>query len=80
MSQVLDFRSLTKPENVRLVVVQRGDEMDEFWPEVSRRDPAEEVTEVDSSNSPKQVLLEVLALFSVVALLILAVTIFVPGP
>lgn len=61
-------------------VVPRGDEMDDSWPEVSRHCSSEEEPAVDPANAPRQVLSEVFALFAVVTALIVAVTLFVPGP
>ncbi|HXC56183.1 MAG TPA: hypothetical protein VNU97_12870 [Rhizomicrobium sp.] len=80
MSQVLDFTDAARPRRIRLRVVPRGDEMDGFWPDVSRGNAAEEEAVVNRANAPKHVLTEVLVLFAVVAVLVLAVTLFVPGP
>lgn len=80
MSQVLKFRNVQRPRKVQLRVVPRGDEMDDFWPDVLRyASPAEEAA-VNPANAPKRVLAEVFALFSTVAVLVLALTLLVPGP
>ena len=79
MSQVLDFRDVARPEKVWPRVVPRGDETDDFWPDVARPTPPDEEPPVDPLNAPKRVLFEALMVLSAVAILILAVTLFVPG-
>ena len=58
MSQVLNFISVARPEKARARIVPRGDEVDEFWPEVSRHDSGGDETPVDPATSPEQVLSE----------------------
>jgi hypothetical protein len=80
MSQVLDFTGFARPQKVRLRVAPRRDEVDDFWPATSGSNWAEEEPTPDPANAPRRVLAEVFALFAVVGVLILAVTLFVPGP
>jgi hypothetical protein len=80
MSQVLDFTGFVKPQKVRLRVVPRGDEVDDFWAAISPSSWVEEEPAPDPANAPRQVLSEVFALFAVVGGLIFAVALFVPGP
>jgi hypothetical protein len=80
MSQVLEFDStMARPKRVPLRVIPRGDDMDPFWPQISSRHDASEELTVDPANAPARVLSEIGALFSAVGLLILVVTLFVPG-
>lgn len=81
MSQVLDFKDVAaRPDRVRLRTVPPRDDGNPFWPEVSPQQGSCEAPAVDPANAPGRVLSEVAALFSAVALLIFAVTVFVPGP
>ncbi len=80
LSQVLDFRGSAQSEKARLRVVPRGDEVDDFWPDLPRRDWAGTAPAVDPANAPGRVLSEMAAVLSVVGVLILAVSAFVPGP
>lgn len=56
-----------------------ANERDEFWPEVMRHKDSNEEILVDLANSPKAVLSEVLELLGVVAILIVVVSLVVPG-
>ena len=80
MSQVLDFRSVSRTPDVHPRPVLRGDESGEFWLEVSRADSPDEPVTVDPANTPKRVLFEVFLVLAVAALLVVAVTWLVPGP
>ncbi len=74
---ILDGR-LTKPPSVRRPCrpALRGDETGEFWLEFPSS-PSDDT--VDPANSPRSVLTEVLMVLGVAMLLVLAVSILMPG-
>ena len=80
MSQVLDFRSVSRATKAPPRPQLRGDDTGEFWLEVSRSDSSDEPLAADPANAPGRVLLEVFVVLAVTALLAVAVTWLVPGP
>jgi len=79
MSSVLDFQGATRRREFRPRPVLRGDDVGEFWLEVTRHESDEPVA-VETIHTPKQVLSEAFLVLAGAALLALAVTVLIPGP
>jgi hypothetical protein len=83
MTQVLDFSQLSdvghKPQRDQRITRQDQEELDDFWPEVSRQASPDEAP-VDPANTPKRVLFEMFLVLTAAIGSVAAVTFLVPSP